>query len=193
MGLQIAVTSDDGYIVTWDGNKLRHRSEKMYRKRHSERRTRSNAEILLDAECQESRYAPFRLNILSDPKSLSLYVSLSFSLSLSVSLSLFFFLVLLFIHLSFSVTPFPPPVSICRFRLSLSFLYFFHTLLLSASGPPIFLNLFIYLSIYLLIFTCSCRHLLIYRYMNFLVYLDYKISIHLFTYLSLYLQYISLD
>ena len=66
MGLQIAVTSDDGYIVTWDGNKLRHRSEKMYRKRHSERRTRSNAEIFLDAECQESRYAPSRLNILSD-------------------------------------------------------------------------------------------------------------------------------
>ena len=57
VGAQLVVTSDDGYVVTWNGNSLRQQSEEMYRRRHSERRTRTNAEILLDTEWQESRYS----------------------------------------------------------------------------------------------------------------------------------------
>ena len=51
----MAVTSDDGYIMTWNGNFLRHKSEELYRKRYSERKAPTNAEMLLDAEWQELR------------------------------------------------------------------------------------------------------------------------------------------
>ena len=47
--------SDDGYIISWDGNSLRGNSENLYRKRFTERKARTKAEILLDDEWKERR------------------------------------------------------------------------------------------------------------------------------------------
>ena len=55
VGVQLVVSSDDGHIVTWNANSLRAKSEELYRKRHTEKKAPTNAEILLDAEWQENR------------------------------------------------------------------------------------------------------------------------------------------
>lgn len=60
VGTQLIVSTDDGTVITWNGNQLRNKSEDFYRKTHMEKRTPTRAELLLDAEWLENRSLPGR-------------------------------------------------------------------------------------------------------------------------------------